>query len=106
MSITSQPAAPTKNKYGHKYDGQLKTLSGYAVCSACGCHENTDESVTACPGGVANTDEIIVLSMTPEAIRQRKFKAERKAKGLVCEEYTATPLEHVKLKKLLAEMRA
>lgn len=34
---------------GHVYDGQV-SAEGYAVCSACHCHENTKAAANPCTG--------------------------------------------------------
>lgn len=35
------------NTHGHKYDGRL-SFEGYAICSLCGCCENTNEAASSC----------------------------------------------------------
>lgn len=53
----------------------------------------SDEAIKTCEDRESN------------ASRQRKFKAARAAKGLLREEYAATPVEHKALRKLLSELR-
>lgn len=36
-----------QNIFNHSYDG-LKNIDGYAICSNCGCRENTDEASNKC----------------------------------------------------------
>ena len=49
----SSQGPPEPNRYGHAYlpkaMGGLRSPEGYAICSLCGCRENTDASATECP---------------------------------------------------------
>lgn len=45
----SQQRFQEPNLFGHVYDGQTPPDDGYAVCTACGCRENTLEAAKPCP---------------------------------------------------------
>ena len=46
-TASNEVGPPKENSFGHRYEG--KSRDGYAVCSGCGCRENTDEAATICP---------------------------------------------------------
>jgi len=102
MNTTAQ-SIKQPNKYGHQYDGQYKTVSGYAVCSACGCHENTNESIAQCPGGDINLDNVVVP--VPTKYRQAAYKTRQIDLGRVGRKVWATPVEHESIKELLVKLR-
>ena len=51
MAEVTQGPQDRWNRLNHNWNGGVR--DGYAVCSNCGCHENTDEAAEICWKGPA-----------------------------------------------------